>query len=108
MGFKENFKAELSYSGMLIKEISAITGIKYRTINNYLSKRGQSPSIETGVKIAKALGVTAEYLVSGNQENETLQSDGELRAISRLAKELSISNRKFALEMLKLLLKKEN
>jgi hypothetical protein len=28
MGFKENLKAELSYSGMLVKELAARSGIK--------------------------------------------------------------------------------
>jgi len=102
MGFKENFKAELTYSGLLIKELSAITGINYRTLNNYLSKRGQSPSIETGVKIARALGVSTEQLVLG-EPGEQLKESAEIRAISRLVKKLDSNGRKFVLEMLKLL-----
>ena len=103
MGFKENFRAELTYSGILIKEIAATTGISYRTLNNYLSKKGQLPSIETGVKIARALGVSVEYLVSGEHPDENRRDKAELRAIGRLAKTLTFGKRKFLLDMLRLL-----
>jgi len=104
MRFKENLKAELAYSGMLVKELSASSGINQHTLNNYLSKRGQIPSIEAGVKIAQALGVSAEYLVFGEEVAlKDKQLHGELRAITRLAKRLTAKKWQFALEMLKLL-----
>ena len=34
MGFKENLKAELSYSGMLVKELADQAGVKKHTIDN--------------------------------------------------------------------------
>jgi lambda repressor-like predicted transcriptional regulator len=36
MGFRENLKAELTYSGILVKELAAEAGIKKHTIDNYL------------------------------------------------------------------------
>ena len=105
MGFKENFKAELSYSGMLVKEISALAGVNYRSLNNYLSKRGQIPSVETGVKIARALGVSAEFLVFGEDVAE--RAGGEVRAITGIARGLSENKRKFALDFLRLLNERE-
>ena len=100
MGFRENLRSELDYSGLQIKEFSAISGINPRSLSNYLNKREQLPSIEAGVKIAKALGTTAEELVLGESYEKI---DPELRAIGRLAKGLDPKRRKFALEMLKLL-----
>jgi len=100
MGFRENLRAEMEYSGMLVKELSALSGINQHTLNNYLSNRRQIPSIEAGVKIARAIGVTAEYLVFGE---ETEQNDRKLRAITRLAKRLTPGKLEFAFEMLKLL-----
>jgi lambda repressor-like predicted transcriptional regulator len=44
VGFRENLKAELSYSGILVKELAAQTGIKKHTIDNYLSVRGRMPA----------------------------------------------------------------
>ena len=105
MGFKENLRAELTYSGMLVKELSALSGISRYALNNYLSKRGQIPSIEAGVKIARSLGVTVEYLVTGGDEVVDKQSNSEVRSITRLAKQLTNKKRQFAIEMLKLLAK---
>ena len=104
MGFKENLKAELAYSGMLVKELSALSGVNLHSLNNYLSKRGQFPSVEAGVRIARALGVSTEFLVFGEEAVEKeVKSSGELRAIIRIAKQLDEGKRQFALEMMKLL-----
>ena len=104
MGFKENLRAELAYSGMLIKELSSISGVNLHTLTNYLSKRGQLPSIETGVKISNALGVSAEYLVLGDEgDREEVRTNGEIRSIIKIAKKLDERKRRFALEMMKLL-----
>jgi len=104
MGFKENLKAELAYSGILIKELSSLSGVNIHTLNNYLSKRGQLPSVEAGVKIARALGVSAEYLVFGDEyEREEVRENGEIRAIIKIAKKLNNEKRRFALEMMELL-----
>jgi len=104
MGFNENLRAELDYSGMLLKELSALSGVNLNTLNNYLSKRGQIPSVEAGVKIARALGVSAEFLVFGEETaKKEVRANGEVRAIIRIAKQLDDGKRRFALEMMKLL-----
>jgi len=107
MGFKDNLRAELAYSGMLIKELSNLSGINTNTLNNYLNKRGQMPSIEAGVKLARALGVTVEYLVLGEESEKTdSEVNGELRSIIRLFKNLGQKERRLILEMLKWLNKR--
>jgi transcriptional regulator with XRE-family HTH domain len=70
MGFKDNLKAELDYQGMQLKELSAKCGVSKNTLGNYLTGHNSLPSIETGVKIAQALGVSAEYLVNGESDEE--------------------------------------
>jgi transcriptional regulator with XRE-family HTH domain len=65
MGFKENLKAELAYKDILVKELAASTGVSRHTLDNYLSTRGQIPSADIAVKIARVLGVSVEYLISG-------------------------------------------
>ena len=64
MSFSENLKEALDFRGMQIKELSAKTGISKNTIDNYLSGQKSLPNVENGVKIAKTLGVTVEYLVT--------------------------------------------
>jgi len=104
MGFKENLKSELAYSGMLVKELAAKSGVNKYSINNYLNARGQIPSIEAGVKIAQALGVSAEYLVTGNekkQSKELKEINNDLQVIARLAEQLDDEKRKFVIDFIK-------
>ena len=91
MGFRENLKLELSYSGMLVKELAAKTGIKKHTIDNYLSVRGRMPAADIAVRIARALGVSVEYLIEGyeNTENKNaVQFSPEIRHMARVAETL--------------------
>ena len=67
MGFKENLKAELAYKNILIKELAVLSGVSRRTIDNYLREDNSMPSVDAAVRIAAALGVTVEYLITGNQ-----------------------------------------
>lgn len=67
MGFKENLKDELTYRDIQTKELAALTGISLHTLNHYLVQNGTSPSAENAMKIAAALGVSVEYLLSGNE-----------------------------------------
>jgi transcriptional regulator with XRE-family HTH domain len=65
MGFAENLKQELIYKGMLKKELADKAGIQKRAIDTYVRTRASMPAADVAVKIAKALGVTVEYLVTG-------------------------------------------
>ncbi|MDR1785352.1 MAG: helix-turn-helix transcriptional regulator [Spirochaetaceae bacterium] len=50
---------------MLIKELAAASGVNRRTIDNYLSVHECAPSAGAAVKIARVLGVSVEYLMTG-------------------------------------------
>lgn len=69
MSFAENLKNELIYNDIKIKELARKTDIPYTTLLSYLNKTGASPNVETGVKIAKALNVSVEYLVTGKENS---------------------------------------
>jgi transcriptional regulator with XRE-family HTH domain len=88
MGFKENLEAELNYSGMLVKELSALSGIKKHTIDNYLNTHNAMPSAEAAVAIARTLGVSVEYLVTGHdyRRDKTVASLG--RALRTVIQEM--------------------
>ena len=109
MGFRENLKSELTYSGILVKELAAKSGVNKYSIDNYLNKRGQTPSVEVAVKIAQALGVSVEYLVTGKedrrQKNYPLST--EARIIARHADQLNDKNRAFVLDFIKWLKTRE-
>jgi transcriptional regulator with XRE-family HTH domain len=104
MGFKENLKSELTFSGMLVKELAAKSGVNKYSLDNYLNARGQIPSIEVGYRIARALGVSVEYLVTGAESKdseETVKSNTDIRIIARLAEQLDDENRKFVIDFIK-------
>jgi len=111
MGFRENLKSELAYSGMLVKELAAKSGVHKHSIDNYLNARGQMPSLEIGVKIAQALGVSAEYLVTGEEDKQTGKphiTSNYVRSITQLAEQLDNEQRKFVIDFIKWLMTRKN
>jgi transcriptional regulator with XRE-family HTH domain len=104
MGFKENLKAELAYSGLLVKELAAKTGINKRTIDNYLNSHSCMPSGEAAVKIAAALGVSAEYLFTGREKGAQAASlSREARNLVALFRDLDSGDRRILLTLAKAL-----
>ena len=84
MAFKDRLRDEIEYQGLLVKEISAKTGISNSTFLSYIDARSVLPNVETGVKIAKALGVSVEYLVTGEQP----QPNPKYTAINDIVRDL--------------------
>jgi transcriptional regulator with XRE-family HTH domain len=111
MGFRENLKAELSYSGILVKELAAQAGIKKHTIDTYLSVRGRMPAADVAVRIARVLGVSVEYLVTGYETAENKNPahfSPEIRYMARVAEKLKPDHRKMALLFIETLKKYED
>lgn len=63
--FKENLRNELDFQGLTVKELSQRTGIIKGTLDNYLGIRESIPPADIAVRIAQALNVSVEYLVTG-------------------------------------------
>jgi len=107
MGFKENLKSQLEYSGMLVKELAASSGVKKKTIDSYLGAPNCKPSVETAVSIAKALGVTVEYLVTGTDaisKDRPLSSlHSDVQEIVLVAERLNSRDRHIILNLARLL-----
>ena len=103
MGFKENLKTELTYQDMLVRELSEITGISRHTLDNYLNVRERMPTADIAVKIARALGVSVEFLVTGEESSEDKGSLGsEIRSLIRNFKFLSEDDRKMIISIVQL------
>ena len=98
MSFKERLKGELEYKGMLVKELANTTGIPKQTIDNYLLTSGSMPPADKAVAIAQTLGVTVEYLVTGqNSPEKKLRHRAlspETRSIADCVEALPRENRK--------------
>ena len=67
MSFKDNLRGEMEFQDIKQKELSEKTGISINTIRNYINGHNAVPSAEVAVKIAEALGVSVEYLVTGKK-----------------------------------------
>jgi transcriptional regulator with XRE-family HTH domain len=68
MGFRENLKQELTFNGMLVKELASASGLHKRALDTYLlSENASMPPADAAVRIAQALGVSVEYLITGDQ-----------------------------------------
>ena len=58
-------RAELDFLGLTVRELSTKTGIPKRTLDCYLGARASVPPVDIAVKIAQALGVSVEFLTTG-------------------------------------------
>ena len=107
MGFRENLKSQLEYSGMLVKELAASSGVKKKTIDSYLGTHSYTPSVETAVSLARALGVTVEYLVTGAEnltENRPVSSvHSDVQKLMLVAERLNSRDRQILLGLAQLL-----
>ena len=109
MGFKENLKAELSFSGMLVKELAARSGIKKKTIDSYMGTKCYTPSVENAVKIAKALGVSVEYMVTGMDTVKKLPRSSlpsDIQEIVLVTRQLNMKDRDVILNLARFLKKR--
>jgi transcriptional regulator with XRE-family HTH domain len=67
MGFRETLRQELNYNSMPVKELASVSGVHKRALDTYLREKASMPPADTAVRIAQALGVTVEYLVTGKE-----------------------------------------
>ena len=92
MGFKENLKDEISYQGLMIKEVEAKAGLSTGTMSNYLKENSSIPSADIAVKIAKALNVSVEYLVQGQKSTNDTNSNPYNAQVRKIADKINLFN----------------
>ena len=94
--FWEKLKDILEYQNISLKELCAKAGLKQQSIYNAITRK-TFPSLETAVKIANALNVSVEYLVTGKESQEISDEECVLLIIYR---KLSNSNKKLINEII--------
>jgi len=90
--FRENLRKELDYQGILVKELSAKTGVPVATLDCYLGARATVPSVEAAFKIAQALQVSLEYLIIGEDINfnkKHVKLNREMQELVKLIEQLN-------------------
>jgi len=95
MGFRENLREAIIYSGLEQKELAHKANLSLRNIENYLRENASVPSADKAVQIARVLGVTVEYLVTGKEiSDETAWFiEPEIQKLILLIKKLPKSKR---------------
>jgi transcriptional regulator with XRE-family HTH domain len=87
---------------MLVKELAALSGVKKKTIDSYLGINGYTPSVYTAINIAKALGVSVEYLVTGKEveKDRPLSSlPKDIQKIALTSEQLKVKDRQIVLSL---------
>jgi len=69
--FADRLQSEIEYIGLNRKEFAAKANIKIRALDAYLGPQQSMPPADTAVKIASALGVSVEYLVTGKEYRQS-------------------------------------
>jgi transcriptional regulator with XRE-family HTH domain len=90
--FRENLRNELDYQNITVKELCVKTGIPKATLECYLGTRANRPSADAAFKIARALGVTMEYLMTEHnspEEKARTSANAKTRELVRIIEELN-------------------
>lgn len=66
MTFRDRLREQIEFSGLTNREVAEKANITKRAIDSYVGSESCMPSAEIAVKLAKVLGVTVEYLVTGD------------------------------------------
>lgn len=114
--FKAFLRAELDFLGLTVKDLSEKTGVPKRTLDCYLGARASVPPVDIALKIATALGVTVEFLVTGQDVKiqkrppdtsllDTRLLDSDIRSIIQILAELGEKDIKTMLGLAKVLKK---
>lgn len=87
MNFWENVESELEYQSMERKRLANEAGFDVSNIGKGI-RNGNVPLADTAVRIARVLGVSVEYLVTGagGREPQDTPLDEELRKFRRYRK----------------------
>ena len=77
MNFNTRLKEEIEFADIRYKELAEKSGVPERDLYNYVATKNPSmPPADVAVKIADALGVSVEYLVTGkSNELQSLEID---------------------------------
>jgi len=100
MSFKENLRESIDFCGIEQKELAYKANISLRNIENYLRENASIPSADKAVRIAQVLGVTVEYLVTG--ENPTIKKiagiEPEIRQLINALNSLPINKQRIVIK----------
>ena len=98
----------MDFLDLTVKELSAKTGIAKGTLDDYLGVRASIPPADVACKIANVLGVSVEYLITGEEaesKNTAKTYSHDIRSIIQILLELDEKNVKIMLGLANVLKK---
>jgi hypothetical protein len=101
MSLRQNIHEELDFQDLTVKEPSAKADVAKGALEMYLGVRESMPPADVAVRIAAALGISVEYLVTGseNRHKMTLASlSPGLRSLIQAVESLSEGDQKLVLK----------
>lgn len=84
--FADRLRQEIDYLGLTRKELASKANIKQRALDMYLGTQASMPPADVAVRLARALNVTVEYLVTGEIKDQQTQ----VRPFRRLEEDFSV------------------
>jgi transcriptional regulator with XRE-family HTH domain len=84
---------------MMVKELSACSGVNKRSIDTYLREKGSIPSADAAVKIARVLDVSVEYLITGHDVQIEKIRNSEMHELVQVIETLDKGSRKVMLTL---------
>lgn len=98
MDFRTRLREQIEYLGLLDKEVAKQAGITKHAMDTYVGSRGCMPAADIAVRLAKVLGVSVEWLVTG--EDATVQQ-GEIQTLIHFFSHLDEHDKKMVLLLAK-------
>ena len=80
-GFSDRLRRAIDLGGVTISEAARLARLSTNAVQFYLSGRRENPSGESAVQIARALGVSLDWLLTGTGEEPT--ANDVLAAVER-------------------------
>lgn len=85
----DRIKIQKKQKGITNKELAEMSSVPYGTLNKILGSETKEPSINAIIKIATALGVTADYIIYGDEKSPSSNKDDRLSEIVKILEPLS-------------------
>lgn len=100
--FKQTLRAEMDFQDIKVKDLANKIGISPRTLEGYLGSRASMSPADIAVKIANALNVTVEYLVTG-KNTKTQKTSNEFTSLKNSIENLPANNKLLLKDILDLM-----
>ena len=77
--FSKRLRSEIEYIGLTQKEFASKAGIKKRALDTYLGPQQSMPPADVAIKMASVLGLSVEYLVTGKEQEKSVDTSNYLQ-----------------------------